>query len=474
VSLNTKKKTSIAIISVVVVLLVISVGVTYTEVFSKNNSATTSAVVGRSGQFSANSFSSQFVTEYNLPNGLPNAIAVDSYGRVWTVLQNSSSLGVFDPANGSVRAIPIPGLKPPLTSWGIAIDNSRRLVWFTEEISNSIWSYNTQDGVFKEYAIPTPQANPYQVALDQTGNAWFSEFSGDRIGVVAANGTLLEFQIPITSSNPTGITVDPKTNRVWFNLLDTSGATDEFYVGSFYQGSFTFNDITPLVDTPVGIAIDSYGNLWLTQHGASLVSEFNPVTHYFRTISTSIPPDGASYPYFVYVDNSSGNIWFNEHYGNAIAVFDPKLNTLVEYEIPSRNTNDGNISGALTMTLSPTGVPWFTELYTGKIGFINSSSVLGTSLNVSTDKITLENESTSVIHLSIAGSTNETTYLSATVGNFTGNFLFNFTQYSGEGKYSTDLSVQNGGSPPGVYFATISVESKNVIVSRIIEIQCIG
>jgi virginiamycin B lyase len=472
--MNTKNRMYIVIISALVLLLVISGGMTYAGVFSKNNSITTSTVTGKSGQFSAGSFSSQFVTEYRLPNGLPNAIAVDSYGRVWTVLQNSSSLGVFNPTNETVRQIPIPGLKPPLTSWGIAIDNSRGLVWFSEEISNSIWAYNMQEEVFKEYVIPTSESNPYQVALDQKGNAWFSEFSGDRIGVVATNGTVLEFQIPIASSNPTGITVDPRTNRVWFNLLDTSGATDQFYVGSFYQGSFIFNDITPLVDTPVGIAIDSSGNLWLTQHGASLVSEFNPVTHYFRTISTSIPPDGASYPYFVYVDNSSGNIWFNEHYGNAITVFDPKSDTLVEYEIPSRNANDGNISGALTMTLSPTGVPWFTELYTGKIGDLNSSSPLGVSLNVSTQKVSLENESTSVVQLTIGGSNNQTTYLSATVGNFTGNFLFNFTQYSGKGNYSTDFSIQNAGSPPGVYFATLSVESKNVILSRIIEIQCIG
>ncbi len=450
-------------------------GIFYQTLLTKS-AKTNSTSIQKSSDSNISTVSSQYVKEYELPNGLPNAIAVDSSGNVWMVLQNSSSLGVFYSNNGTARVFPIPGLKgkSPLTSWGIAVDNSRGIVWFAEEMSNAIWAFNINNQVFTEYPITTPDSNPYQVALDPSGNVWFTEFSGNKIGEVLVNGSMREFQIPIASSNPTGLAIDPKTGRVWFNLLDTSGISDEFYVGSFYNGSFTFNDITSLVDTPVGIAIDSSGNLWLTQHGASLVSEFNPVTHYFRTISTSIPPPGASYPYFVYVNNSTGKIWFNEHYGNTISVFDPTSNTLVEYEIPSRNPGDGNISGALTMTLASDGTPWFTELYTGKIGMVNYEAPLNVFMNVSTDSIVLQNGSLASVELSIQGLSNETTYLSASVGNFTGNFLFNFTEYSGQGNYSTDLTIQNGGSPPGVYFATISAESNNVIFSRIIEIRCLG
>jgi len=469
-----KKNKSIVVVLILVIVLGAS-GILYSVSLSSTPKSDSTSLE-KSSNLPAASVSSQYVKEYVLPNGLPNAIAVDSSGNVWTVLQNSSSLGVFYPANGTVREFPIPGLaeKAPLTSWGIAIDNSRGIIWFAEEISNAIWAFNVRDQSFNEYPIKTPDSNPYQVALDSSGNAWFTEFSGNKIGEVMTNGSMNEFQIPIASSNPTGIAVDPRTNRIWFNLLDTSGISDEFYVGSYYNGSFTFNDITALVDTPVGIAVDSSGDLWLTQHGASLVSEFNPVTHYFRTFSTSIPPPGASYPYFVYVDNSTGNIWFNEHYGNTISVFDPRSNTLVEYEIPSKNPEDGNISGALTMTLSSSGTPWFTELYTGKIGEINYSAPVNLFVNVSTDDVSLQNQSTASVTLSIQGPSNQTTYLSASVGNFTGDFLFNFIEYSGQGNYSTNLTIQNGGSPPGVYFATISAESNNVIVSRIIEIRCIG
>jgi len=474
-----KNRTMVTIVFALILVLVISAGIVVVSFFRNptNIDSTTVASVNHNPSPSNNLQTDQFIKEFQLPSSLPNAIAVDSSGNVWTVLQNRSALGVFNPTNGTLRQYSITGLstKLPLTSWGIAVDDHAGKVWFAEEISDSIWSFNVATHIFTQFSIKTLASNPYEVALDSHGNAWFSEFTGDKIGVVLVNGTMREYQIPITSSNPTGIAIDTRTNRIWFNLLDTSGATDEFYVGSFLNGSFTFNDITPEVDTPVGIAVDSSGNLWLTQHGASLVSEFNPVTHYFRTISTSIPPDGASYPYFVYVDNFTGKIWFNEHYGNAISSFDPKTNNLIEYEIPSRNSGDGNISGALTMTLTPEGVPWFTELYTGKIGEVNPSTPTGLSIKVSGGGvINLGNQSSTVLQLSVLNSSNETAYLSASVGNFTGNFVFNFTDFSGHGNYSTAMTLQNGGSPPGIYFATISAKIQNLIVSQVIEIKCTG
>ena len=114
---------------------------------------------------------------------------------------------------------------------------------------------------------------------------------------------------------------------------------------------------------------------------SDFLSEFNPSTHYFRTISTSIPPLNTSLPYFDYVD-SNGNVLFNEHYGNAIAVFNPATETMTEYENPTKPTFTGGIAGMLTMALSPQNIPWFTELFTGSVGMVNTSKPVGLSLSV--------------------------------------------------------------------------------------------
>ena len=455
----------------VVVVLIISAGVAFMGLFSNKVSSIENKI--GSGSITSGGTTDPFVSEIKLPNGLPNAITVDSSGNVWTILQNTSTLAVYNPSNGSLRQFPVSGLaaNAPLTSWGIAVDNQHGLVWFTEEVTNTVWSFNISSQTFKMYKIATPESNPYQVAVDNRGYAWFTEFTGNKIGVVSPNDTINEFPIPIASANPTGITIDQKTNRIWFNLLDTSGASSQFYLGSLYDGSFTFNNITPDVDTPIGITLDSSGDVWMSQHGASLITEFNPITHYFRTISTSIPSVGASYPYFVYFDNATGMIWYNEHYGNAISVFDPETNRMIEYEIPSRVSSDGNISGALTMALSPSGTPWFTELYTGKIGEVNANAPVRLAINVSDTIVNLGNKSSVPIQLSIHSPSSKATYLSASLGNFTGTFDFNFTSYFGSGNYTTTMTIENGGSPPGVYFATISVKSENTIVSQVIEIK---
>ena len=170
--------------------------------------------------------------------------------------------------------------------------------------------------------------------------------------------------MPVSDSEPTGITVD-STGRAWFTLPGVDA------IGSYHEGNFTIQNLTGVVSTPVGIAADQNGNLWFTQHGPSFISEYNPQTHYLRTISTSNNSLISSLPYFCWVDQN-GNVWFNEHQGNAMSEFFPQNNTLVEYFIPTRLVADQNISYMLTSAVSPLGQPWYTELYSGKIGTVNT------------------------------------------------------------------------------------------------------
>src|SRR5208283_2591610 len=142
-----------------------------------------------------------------------------------------------------------------------------------------------------------------------------------------------------------------------------------------------FDNVTSLGDNPIGLAISSSGILWISQQGASFISEYNPANDSYRSISTSIPSIGYSAPYLVSVDQSSGDVWFTEQYGNSIGEFNPATNVLVEYEIPTKLSSFGNISGGLTMALSSSGTPWFSELYSGKLGEINTSAPVQLSIS---------------------------------------------------------------------------------------------
>ena len=367
-----------------------------------------------------------FLTEFRTQSNetSPNAIAVDSSGSVWFMLENESRLAELFPANQTIHEYLLPGAKPKFAAvtWGMTIQNSKNLVWFTEEISNAVWSFNMETHVFTKYPIHTGDSFPFGIAVDQQGNVWFTELFGNKLGEIAANSTTAtEVNIPLSGpygSEPSGITVD-NSGRIWMTVAGVNG------VASYYQGNFQFYNLTGLIVSPVGIGADSQGNLWLTQHGPSFLSEFNPSTHYFRTISTFVPSLNTSLPYFDCVD-SNGNVFFNEHYGNAIAVFDPTTETLTEYENPTRPTFTGGIAGMLTMALSPQNIPWFTELFTGSVGMVNTSKPVGLSLSVQNNTgmfgnaISIGNGSSFSVSLSVESAYSTEATLSSALGNFTG------------------------------------------------------
>lgn len=400
------------------------------------------------------------------PTTSPNAIGLDSSGNVWFTLGNVSSLAELTPSNGTVHEYHVPGIKNgAMMSWGLAIDEATSTIWFSDFSSNSIWSFGMADHVFVQHKLNTPGALPFEVTIDRNQNVWFTEDEGNKIGEITSNGTLNEYPVAIAAATPAGITVSPN-GTVWFTMPDANS------IGSFADGVFTYYNFTGVASQPVGISMDLSGNLWMTQHGVSFISEFNPATHYFMTISTSNNSLDDSLPYFCYVD-SGGDVWINEHYGNAEAEFLPKNDTLLEYFIPSAIVDAGNISYMLTSTVTPAGVPWYTEFETGKIGTLNISQPLdvGISLPNYTRPISMaEGNSSAGLNLSVNSGVHFVS-LKAYVGNFTGNFTFTFTPSQGNETLNSSLHIKSNGSAPGVYFVTITARTNSLAVSKIIEIK---
>ena len=411
----------------------------------------------------------RFIREYSLPpDSFPNAIALDAQGNVWFTMWKNASLAELTPATGILREFPLPiSRNEGMTSWGIAVDSSRGFVWFTDAVSDSVWRFNIANSEFQRFQL-AKQAFPFQVAVDKNGDAWFTEFSANKLGEISPSGILHQWSISnSTFPEPAGIAIDQQTGTVWFTLSETQD------VGSFSNGKFTiYNLRNETITSIVGIAIDPQGNLWLTQHYSSLISEFNPSTHYFRSISTSIPPLQESLPYFLQVDQS-GMVWLDEHYGNAISLFNPTTNQMIEYKIPSEVESEGNVSGALTLGLSDQGVPWFTEAYSSRIGTVNVSIPLTLSLNLNpAADLTLgaRNGSSIVLPFSVQG-IGESFAMSSALANSSGNLNVEFSESSGDGNLSAHLTVKNEGSPTGLYFLTISTATSDVIVSQVLALK---
>ena len=333
---------------------------------------------------------------------------------------------------------------------------------------------NTTSDSFSRFPLPSALSSPYQVAIDGSGNVWFTEIDGGRIGEVTAHGAIQEYTVPTGSSatpgtaltGPAGIAIG-SGDVVWF----TEVYADK--VGSLSNGTF---HQYPLVgaSSPTGIALDSQGDVWVTLHGGSDIAELDPATNSTQIISTSVPSGiQTTLPYFVAVD-PHGNVWFNEHYGNAIARFTPSNRTLVEYEIPTRVASLGNISGALTIGLDESGHPWFTEFYTGKVGTVDQSGALGMEVIVGTPtaggSLDVSGGGSASAGIQVVGSSHSTLAYSEGAGP---EVNVSFSPASGNGSYSSTMTVDGpSGTAGGTTIAlTVSAVTPEVVCSQVIYIE---
>ena len=56
-------------------------------------------------------------------------------------------------------------------------------IWFTEFSANKIGKITT-GGTFAEYAIPTANSQPGDIAAGPDGNLWFTEYAANKIGKI--------------------------------------------------------------------------------------------------------------------------------------------------------------------------------------------------------------------------------------------------------------------------------------------------
>src|SRR5256885_7574771 len=119
---------------------------------------------------------------------------------------------------------------------------------------------------------------------------------------------------------------------------------------------------------PWGIAIDSKGTIWFTEHYANQIGSCDPNSQAFHEVAT---PASNSHPYGITVD-ATGNIWFTENL-DAVALIGEYTNQGVLQEYKIRNTPTGGTG--LTphlITIDPNGNIWWSEGWVSAIGLLRS------------------------------------------------------------------------------------------------------
>jgi len=218
-----------------------------------------------------------------------------------------------------------------------------------------------------EIPMPGPGRIPTVLAFDHRGNLWFAAGGGgyasladvplnNKIGRLAPDGTLSEYDTPTPESAPTSLKVAPD-GSVWFTLRAVSklGHLDPD------SGVITEIDLPTPNAGPTGLAIAKDGTVWFTEKLASKVGRLDPATGRIQELET---PHQNAEPSTVVIDHE-GSVWFDERAADNLVRMDPATGELTQFGVPTKG------SRVIGLVPDPRGYMWFLELAGQKVGRLN-------------------------------------------------------------------------------------------------------
>ena len=319
----------------------------------------------------------QLVTNYPIPtpNSVPNAIIVGSNNHTfWFTEFGAGKIGEFDSLTANVtKEYTIgPGAMPAT----LAVDR-HGLTWFTDQNQNSpsVWSLNTATETFQRFSTNSSPSDPIFVLVDPTtNNVWFTDYYGNYLGEITNSTHMMnKYSLPAANSYPVEIAKQNGTSYLW--ITEATGR-----IARFDMTSHIFQEFTPTLPLsyPVGIVVDNNGNVWVSEHGGSSVTELIPSNSTWRKYPTSQATADPGTGVATLTMDSQGRLWFAEHYSNRIGRLDPITGIMDEFALP--------ISGAYSLldTVDAKGNFWFTEATANEIGMIPGNTTVAVNLRTIT------------------------------------------------------------------------------------------
>ena len=268
------------------------------------------------GRLSLNAACYGTVTEFSISGALGGGIsglASDGSHHLWFTAAGGDKVGSLDTA--ALQAVPVCANKgvtsPAVVSPGAALDeyalpqnsgpNGLAIdhagnVWIAQSVSNKIAkldptvpSSTPSFAYLTEWALPTANANPLDVAIGVGNRVWFSENDANRIGELAANsaagGTpITEFPMGATDLGPAGITAGPD-GALW--IAESTNVDGS--IGRMTTDGKLTNFATP----PAGgalladVAINTDGSLWYTNYLTDALGSMSTGAHPATTSATA-------------------------------------------------------------------------------------------------------------------------------------------------------------------------------------------
>ena len=190
-------------------------------------------------------------------------MAYDANGNLWIGSRQAGTVTEF--------TVSASGVLTPVTAFqtagtdvdGITFDSLGNM--YVANQGTSVYKYSPSGSGFTLAATFIVQNNPQQVAISSSGDIWVTGYGSNTLNQYSSTGTLKQ---SITLSNAQGIAIDGAGN-VWAssenNILYEYSSSGELLQ--------SFSVATPGFNIAWGLTIDTYGNIWVTGIGGTIINK---------------------------------------------------------------------------------------------------------------------------------------------------------------------------------------------------------
>lgn len=262
----------------------------------------------------------------------------------------------------------------------IVYDNSQSRVWIVENDSLAYYNQTATSRITtaKTFADSAPQ----YLAIDSQDNLWLTLLNTDQVvEYVPYNGASHYYSTPSSNAGLQGISVSPEDGSVWFA---------EAYSGRIGHlipcntSSCPITEYSPPsgmnIEGVIQVAIDKSGVVWFTVHDGNEFGSFNPSTGAWKLFPIGYCSDdyvqgcAAGLPNAIALD-STGQVWLSEHYSGRIARYNPSSGTLTEYMMPTTSSVCSRACTPFLWWMWPgqNSLVWFVAFGLGEIGYVNAT-----------------------------------------------------------------------------------------------------
>ncbi len=248
---------------------------------------------------------------------------------------------------------------PNSRPFGLAVDGSGN-IWFSQWSTGIVGTIEPSSGRQTTYFIPTSDAEPAGLVIDPAGDVWVAEHGSSRIARLRPPAYGYDFyELPTVGSEPYALALDT-VGTVWFTAFGTNelGRLDPVT-----RQIRTYRIPTP-DSRPAGIVVGPNGLVYFAEWAANKLGRFDPSTGEFTEWAL---PNPESYVYEIALD-SEGRVWYAEHGGNSLGRLDPATGGFERIELP---TQDANPYG---LAFDQAGYLWFSEWTGNKIGRLDPAT----------------------------------------------------------------------------------------------------